>query len=88
MSNAFLDKFSKGLGWVANEAKNTYDEEIKYQQFKSDMIGCCVILIDLGKKDNELYDIIYNYFGVESLSEIKEYISLAHEWIEDNKKLG
>ncbi len=86
MSNNILDKFSKGLGWVANEAKNAYDEEIKYRQFKSDMIGCCVILIDLGKKDIEIYEIINKYFGVENFSEIREYVSLAHEWLADNKK--
>ena len=86
MSNYILDKFSKGLGWVASEVKNTYDEEIKYRQFKSDMIGCSVILIDFGKKDIEIYDIIHNYFGVENFTEIKEYVSFAHKWIEDNKK--
>ncbi len=85
MSNSFLSKFGNGLGWVANEAKIVYDEEIKYQQFKSDMIGCSVILIDLGKSDFEIYDIINKYFDVDNLSEIKKYVSAAHEWIENNK---
>jgi len=86
MSNMIFDKFSKGLGWVANEAKNVYDEEIRRKQFDGDMIGCSVILIDLGKKDIEIYDIIHKYFGVENMSEIKEYVSAAHQWIENNKQ--
>mgnify|MGYP003545736334 CR=1 FL=1 len=85
MSNIILDKFSKGVDWIAKETKSAYDEQIKNDQFKSDMIGCCVILIDLGKKDIEIYDIINRYFGVDNLSEIKKYVSEAHEWIEDNK---
>ena len=84
MSNAILDKFCKGLGWVANEAKNVYNEEIRQKQFEGDMIGCSVILIDLGKKDIEIYDIIHKYFGVENMSEIKGYVSAAHRWIENN----
>ena len=80
-----LNKFSKGVGWIAKETKSVYDEQIRYDQFKSDMIGCRVILIDLGKSDFEIYDIINKYFGVDNMSEIKKYVSAAHEWIEDNK---
>lgn len=86
MSNVILDKFCKGLGWVANEAKNVYNEEIRQKQFEGDMIGCSVILIDLGKKDIEIYDIIHKYFGVENMSEIKGYVSAAHRWIEYNNQ--
>lgn len=81
MPNIIFEKFSRGAGWVAKEVKNTYDEEIKYHQFKSDMIGCSVILIDMGKKDIEIYDIINTYFEVDNFSEIKEYVAAAHEWI-------
>ena len=86
MSNVILDKFCKGLGWVANEAKNVYNEEIRQKQFEGDMIGCSVILIDLGKKDIEIYDIIHKYFGVENMSEIKGYVSAAHRWIKYNNQ--
>ena len=33
MSNIIFEKFSKAVGWVAKEVKNTYDEEIKFRQF-------------------------------------------------------
>ena len=37
-------------------------------------------------EDIEIYDIIHKYFGVENMSEIKEYVSAAHQWIENNKQ--
>lgn len=84
MSNISLEKFSKGVGWVAKEVKNTYDEEIKFCQFESDMIGLSVILIDMGKNDIEICEIINKYFGVDSFNKIREYVSAAHEWILNN----
>lgn len=84
MSNIIFEKFSRGAGWVAKEVKNTYDEEIKFRQFESDMIGLSVVLIDMGKKDIEICDIINKYFGVDSLNEIREYVNAAHEWISKN----
>lgn len=84
MSNIIFEKFSRGAGWVAKEVKNTYDEEIKLRQFESDMIGLSVVLIDMGKKDMEICEIINKYFGVDSLNEIREYVTDAHEWISKN----
>ena len=86
MSKSTLKKFSKGLGWVANEVNVAYQEKIRHDQFIEDMIGCSVILIDLGKSDLEIYDIINKYFEVDNLSEIKKYVSAAHEWLANNKK--
>ena len=84
MSNIIFEKFSRGAGWVAKEVKNTYDEEIRLRQFESDMIGLSVVLIDMGKKDMEICEIINKYFGVDSLNEIREYVTAAHEWISNN----
>lgn len=84
MNKLNLDKFCNGVGWITKEIKNTYDEEIKLDQFKSDMIGCSVILIDIGKNDFEIYDILHRYFGIEQMDELKEYVSAAHEWLEEN----
>ena len=84
MSNIIFEKFSRGAGWVAKEVKNTYDEEIRLRQFESDMIGLSVVLIDMGKKDMEICEIINKYFGVDSLNEIREYVIAAHEWISNN----
>lgn len=84
MSNIIFEKFSKGAGWVAKEVINTYDEEIRLRQFEIDMIGLSVVLIDIGKKDIEICDIINKYFGVDSLNEIREYVTAAHEWISKN----
>lgn len=86
MSNLIFDKFSKCVGWMTKEIKNTYDENIRYEQFENDLIGCSVILIDIGKNDCEIYDILHKYFGVEQMSEIKNYVSAAHKWIEYNSK--
>lgn len=84
MSNIIFEKFSRGAGWVAKEVKNTYDEEIRLRQFESDMIGLSVVLIDMGKKDMEICEIINKYFGVDSLNEIREYVIAAHEWKSNN----
>ncbi len=84
MSNIIFEKFSRGAGWGAKEVKNTYDEEIRLRQFESDMIGLSVVLIDMGKKDIEICEIINKYFGVDSLNEIREYVTAAHEWISKN----
>ena len=84
MSNIIFEKFSRGAEWVAKEVKNTYDEEIRFRQFENDMIGFSVVLIDMGKKDIEICEIINKYFGVDSLNEIREYVTAAHEWISDH----
>lgn len=86
MSKTILDKFGKSVGWIAEEIRSSYEEEVRYVQFQSDMIGCCVILINMGKTDFEIYDIINRYFGVDQISEIKKYVSAAHKWIEDNNQ--
>ena len=85
MSNIIFEKFSRAVGWVAKEVKNTYDEEIKFRQFESDMIGLSVVLINMGKNDMEICEIINEYFDVDSFNKIREYVTAAHKWISENQ---
>ena len=44
----------------------TYEEEIREDQFTNDMIGICVMLLDMKKTPREIKDLISRYFGIDS----------------------
>ena len=64
----------------------TYEEEIREDQFTNDMIGICVMLLDMKKKPIEIKDLINRYFGIDSFSRLNEYIESAELLIADRKK--
>ena len=64
----------------------TYEEEIREDQFTNDMIGICVMLLDMKKKPIEIKDLINRYFGIDSFSMLNEYIESAELFIADRKK--
>lgn len=64
----------------------TYEEEIREDQFTNDMIGICVMLLDMKKKPIEIKDLINRYFGIDSFSLLNEYIESAKLFIADRKK--
>lgn len=64
----------------------TYEEEIREDQFTNDMIGICVMLLDMKKKPIEIKDLINRYFGIDSFSLLNEYIESAELFIADRKK--
>ena len=64
----------------------TYEEEIREDQFTNDMIGICVMLLDMKKKLIEIKDLINRYFGIDSFSLLNEYIESAELFIADRKK--
>lgn len=61
----------------------TYDEEIRCNQFTDDMIGVCVMLLDMKKKPIEIKDLINKYFGVDSFEQLNAYIEAAKRYIEN-----
>jgi hypothetical protein len=48
------------------------------------MIGLSVILINMGKNDMEICEIINEYFDVDSFNKIRGYVTAAHKWITEN----
>ena len=64
----------------------TYEEEIREDQFTNDMIGICVMLLDMKKKPIEIKDLINRQFGIDSFSLLNEYIESAELFIADRKK--
>ncbi|MCI7213337.1 MAG: hypothetical protein MR467_04235 [Bacillales bacterium] len=59
----------------------TYDEELKYEQFNEDMIGICVMLLDMKKKPIEIKDLINKYFGIDSFEQLNGFIEAAQRYI-------
>ncbi len=54
----------------------------KYRQRENDIIEVIIMLSDMEKKDEELYEILSKYWNIDSRREASEYISIGRhvEW--------
>lgn len=64
----------------------TFIEEIKNEQFTSDRIGLCVLLLDMKKKPSEIKELVNKYFGIDSFAQINNYIERAKNYIIQRNK--
>lgn len=61
-------------------------EDGKLDEYVNCMIGCCVMLLDMKKKESEIISLLNKYFGIDSINEIEDFIYSAKRFIADRNK--
>lgn len=62
-----------------------YDDG-RHDEYVNCIIRCCVMLLDMKKKESEIISLLNKYFGINSIIEISEFIDSAKKFISDRNK--